>query len=432
MENEVSNRMNIISSSRTPFHVNEIIVQSLIQMLDSHNPILKLFRTQRERLVDNSSDHYSIRIFGDVDAHGDVFSFPVTLEVVGLVVGDIEQTDVGRDIIIEEHTSHLQQINARRRKFMSMQYPILFPNGEDGFHDNIMFETSTTMRRQKVTMVEYYAYRLHDRASDFNTPLRCGRGTQAYEVDAYCCVEREQIDHYRTPSFRQKYRSTTYNSLSSSVSKGMRSGSSVVQSIILPTSFTGSPRYLYQKYQDCIGICRKFGCPNLFVTFTSNAAWAEILAALPPGLTPSNRPEIVDRVFKIKLNILMDDIKKRNYFGPINAVVYTEEFQKCGLPHAHIIIWLKKERPWDIAMVDTFISAQLPNTTTDPIGYKFVSNFMVHGPCGSHVSCSPCMADGKCSKFYPKNFCESTTILENGFAPYARPDNGLVVNKKWN
>jgi hypothetical protein len=191
---------------------------------------------------------------------------------------------------------------------MSMQYLILFSYGEDSFHDNIMFQTATTMRHQKATMAEYYAYRLHERANDFNTPLRCGRGTQAYKVDAYCCVEREWIDRYRTPSFQQKYRSTIYNSLSSYVSNGMRSGSSIGQRIILPASFTGSPHYLYQKYQDCISICRKFGCPNLFVTFTSNVAWAEILAALPPGLTPSDRPEIVDRVFKIKLNILMVDI----------------------------------------------------------------------------------------------------------------------------
>jgi hypothetical protein len=91
----------------------------------------------------------------------------------------------------------------------------------------------------------------------------------------------------------------------------LRSGSSVGQRIILLVSFIGSPRYLYQTYQDCIGVCRKFGCSDLFVTFTSNAAWAEIEAALPTSLTPSDRPEIVDRVFKMKLNILMDDIKKR-------------------------------------------------------------------------------------------------------------------------
>ena len=72
---------------------------------------------------------------------------------------------------------------------------------------------------------------------------------------------------------------------------------------------------MYQKYQDCIGICRKYGCPDLFVTFTSNAAWPEIAEALPPGLHPSDRPEIVDRVFKMKLNILMDDIKKKNFLA---------------------------------------------------------------------------------------------------------------------
>jgi hypothetical protein len=75
------------------------------------------------------------------------------------------------------------------------------------------------------------------------------------------------------------------------------------------------------------------------------------------------------------------DIRKRNFFSPVNAAVYTIEFQKRGLPHAHIIIWLRKERPWDVAMVDTFISAQLPDPTTDPIGYDVVSSFMVHGPC---------------------------------------------------
>jgi hypothetical protein len=49
-------------------------------------------------------DHCSIRIFGDIDAHGDVSSFLV----VGLVVGDLGESDVGRDIIIEDHASHLQ------------------------------------------------------------------------------------------------------------------------------------------------------------------------------------------------------------------------------------------------------------------------------------------------------------------------------------
>ena len=77
-------------------------------MLDTHNPIVKLFRTARERLSENSYDQYSIRLFGDVDAHGGIYSFPVASEVVGLVVGDIGHTDVGRDLIIKDRSSSLQ------------------------------------------------------------------------------------------------------------------------------------------------------------------------------------------------------------------------------------------------------------------------------------------------------------------------------------
>jgi hypothetical protein len=55
------------------------------------------------------------------------------------VAGDIGETDVGKDIIIEDRTTNLQQINERHRKFMSMQYPLLFPYWEDGFHDNITY-----------------------------------------------------------------------------------------------------------------------------------------------------------------------------------------------------------------------------------------------------------------------------------------------------
>jgi len=50
------------------------------------------------------------------------------------------------------------------------------------------------------------------------------------------------------------------------------------------------------------------------------------------------------------------------------TVVYTIEFQKRGLPHVHLILWLKKDKPIDAAQIDAFISAQLPDPSVDPIG----------------------------------------------------------------
>jgi hypothetical protein len=39
------------------------------------------------------------------------------------------------------------------------------------------------------------------------------------------------------------------------------------------------------------------------------------------------------------------------------------------------------------------------------------------------------MKNGVCSKGYPKDFQEETTINENGFAIYKRRNNGCFINK---
>ena len=68
-----------------------------------------------------------------------------------------------------------------------------------------------------------------------------------------------------------------------------------VRRIILPGSFTGGPRFMSGLYADAMATVRKLGKPDLFVTFTCNPNWPEILAALPRGLQPNDRPDIISR-----------------------------------------------------------------------------------------------------------------------------------------
>ena len=56
------------------------------------------------------------------------------------------------------------------------------------------------------------------------------------------------------------------------------------------------------------------------------------------GQKPQDQPDIIARVFQHKLKSLMEDIKKNHIFGVPVAFVYVIEFQKRGLPHAHILI----------------------------------------------------------------------------------------------
>lgn len=80
--------------------------------------------------------------------------------------------------------------------------------------------------------------------------------------------------------------------------------------------------------------------------------------------------------------------------------MYSIEWQKRGLPHAHILIWLaKKIQPCDI---DKVISAELPSEQNDPKLLEIVIKNMVHGPCGIINPNSPCMKDKKCTKNYPR------------------------------
>ena len=56
--------------------------------------------------------------------------------------------------------------------------------------------------------------------------------------------------------------------------------------------------------------------------------------------------------------------------------------------------------------------------------YNLVKENMVHGPCGIRNPSAPCMENGICSKGYPKQFRETTTFGVDGYAEYARPNNG--------
>jgi hypothetical protein len=54
---------------------------------------------------------------------------------------------------------------------------------------------------------------------------------------------------------------------------------------------------------------------------------------------------------------------------------------------------------------------------------------MIHGPCGPNHMNAPCMKNGICSKGYPKDFQEETTIDGNGFTVYRRRNNDRFIDK---
>ncbi|XP_022041325.1 uncharacterized protein LOC110943902 [Helianthus annuus] len=229
-------------------------------------------------------------------------------------------------------------------------------------------------------MREFFAYRVQDRINQFSLILNSRRLFQQFLVDAYTMIESERLNYIRLQ--QKNLRSDSYESLCELRNKGQQDISKVGKRIFLPSSFTGGARYMMQNYLDAMAICKWFGYPDFFITITCNPKWPEVKRFLrDTNLKPEDRPDILTRLFKIKLDSICKDFKERHLFGKVAAVVYTIEFQKRGLPHAHLCLFLENESKLPtVDHVDPFITAEIPDEDEDAELYALVKDYMIHGP----------------------------------------------------
>ena len=96
--------------------------------------------------------------------------------------------------------------------------------------------------------------------------------------------------------------------------------------------------------------------PDAFITVTCNPKWPEIKRELLGNQDQSSRADIINRVFKIKLQAILKDLLEHGAMGRTIAHLYVIEFQKRGLPHAHILLFFHPEdRPRTTDDVDKHI-----------------------------------------------------------------------------
>ncbi|XP_076932235.1 uncharacterized protein LOC143597695 [Bidens hawaiensis] len=144
-------------------------------------------------------------------------------------------------------------------------------------------------------------------------------------------------------------------------------------------------------------------------------------------LKSEDRPDILCRLFKLKLDSMIKELKEKSSFGKLFTRL---NFRKRGLPHAHICMFMHAEsKILNPQLIDNFISAEIPNKNSEPELYKLVSNHMIHGPCGEANPKCTCMVNKRCSKNFPKRFQNETSIDSEGFPVYKRRDNGEYVVK---
>ena len=411
------------------------ILQELTDWLMANNHLVRSLKTARESIEETEADTRKIVIVEEkrpADQHPRRYNAQNAPEVAILM--DNEPTK-DRDIVIRLRNGNIRRISELHPSYDPMQYPIAFPYGTDGY--SIYLKGRGVGGRgpgRKITQMQYYSY--HIQVREGNHLLKLGRLFQYILVDAYCKIEASNL---RFLQYEQRaLRADNYINLHDNLIANDGDPRNVGQRVVLPATFTGSPRWMHARQIDAMAYVRRFGRPDFFITMTTNPNWQEIVENLLPGQKPHDRPELIAKVFNQKLKAFIS-VLRNGALGGVQAFIYVIEYQKRGLPHAHILIWIKPEdkvRPDDI---DRVISAEIPDPESDPELHRLVMTHMVHGPCGDFNKSAPCMKEDKrdsnklkCCHNFPKAFIQHTEQGNDTYPKYRRrdPDNGGHVGTK--
>lgn len=223
-------------------NIDECLAIEIQNVLDDVNPLVKSYRMARDRFQQNEQQDFKLRLIGRRAKDGRRYDLPTSEEVAALIVGDIGTTYDKRDVIVEKHSGQIRRISELHPLYLAMQYPLLLPYAEDGYRTDILHRElpnngSRTKARTKVSMREFFAYKVQIRDGRFSLLLNSRKLYQQYLVDAYTMIEAERLSYIRNQ--QQKLRSADLSTINDAINQGNNDGSSIGKRVFLPSSFTG-------------------------------------------------------------------------------------------------------------------------------------------------------------------------------------------------
>jgi hypothetical protein len=188
-DSEVSNHLNSFTAHEN-HALSPEVVHSLIDILDQSNRLVHLFRTARDICHDTHAPEFSIRLF--TSSHKHPYGAPAT-DSLGAIVHDNGSNAKDFDIIIRSRDGTPQRVNNLHPCYMSLQYPLLFPFGEEGWTPELKLSEESSKDGRRLSMNMFYSYQIHDRLGCYTLLLNAGRLFQQYLVDAYISIERNRL-----------------------------------------------------------------------------------------------------------------------------------------------------------------------------------------------------------------------------------------------
>lgn len=117
------------------------IVAQIQTMLHQNNELVRTFKTAMDHMP---TDNHQIVIRPDKTPpteNSRRFNAPTIDDVAIVIVGDQFRQ---RDIVLQRRNEQLLRVAETHRSYDSLQYPLMFPRGEDGYHLTIKMVNPTT------------------------------------------------------------------------------------------------------------------------------------------------------------------------------------------------------------------------------------------------------------------------------------------------
>ena len=286
-----------------------------------------------------------------INDHGGAFDRYTADPIAGLVPNLSQQESVGyasRQVIPNDKKQYLRSVSVITGGVDALQYPLL--HWHEDYKDagwNAFMKKQPTENARRITCAEYYRYLLMVRDDpDWTKPqgglvkdylLHNNLLTQQMAIDFWVKVQDNRLEFLRKN--QDKLRSTQYSTYVQAVeTKTLETvGREIPSGTFLPQSVGGSDRDMRERFRDAMAMTRDIGQPSLFITMTANPNWPEVVLECKRwGENPAMRAEIVDRVFHLKLRELEKQLYVNGILGNCIAHIRVVEFQKRGLPHAHL------------------------------------------------------------------------------------------------
>ena len=426
---------NMLQHAAKQKKLDQTVVANLSAALHANNSWIKTYKSiLLEVNQSDPSDNVGIE-FAQVtrQTHGPVVGDappPSGKEIAALIFKDDAQSRSKRFVYTFPRTGPGEICDRPRfvpiwsPTYSSLQYPLLLFHGEPGWSPGYYKEdppydsrTLSTTCDKPIKIWTFVRQRiLCEKVFHILSVL-----AQEYACDAYSRQEDSTLDYIGSNKCQKRI--TQYKALRSAVGTTPTGKK-------LPTAFHASPANRKKRQLDGMAVVTRKGRPSLMVTVTCNGFWPEIQANLLPGQCAMDRPDLCNRVFKIKLKAIMNDLKN-NLYGKAIYHLSVIEFQKRGMPHSHIVIRFDGLSPEARQEVGKWVWTNLPDERI--AGGKLrekVIKYMVHQKCGEFNPNAPCMTtDHKtnrkhCSKHYPQPFRDNfATDPKTGRAEYRRLDN---------